>query len=268
MTLTLASFSGGKDSTAMVVRMLELGERLDEVVFCDTGMEFPAMYAHIEKVKTYVEESGVKFTTLKGDLSFRELFIERPIESSKYGHSYHGYGWPGMYIRWCTKHFKTEVISRYLKGVEHVMCVGLASDEMKRIARPSNQKDRHPLAEWGWTEEMCLGYCYGKGYDWYDPETGKGLYELFDRTSCWLCPFGKVDYYRTLRHYYPELWLQIGNMESELRSRRIEDGMTLPVTWRYTPRRSWQEMDDRFAMEDMGILPRKLDDFFTLEASE
>lgn len=30
MTLTLASFSGGKDSTAMVLRMIERGERLDD----------------------------------------------------------------------------------------------------------------------------------------------------------------------------------------------------------------------------------------------
>lgn len=55
MTKVLASFSGGKDSTAMVLRMIELGERLDKVVFCDTGMEFPAMYDHIAKVREYVE---------------------------------------------------------------------------------------------------------------------------------------------------------------------------------------------------------------------
>ena len=40
----VASFSGGKDSTAMVLRMLEIGEQLDEVLFCDTYMEFPEPY--------------------------------------------------------------------------------------------------------------------------------------------------------------------------------------------------------------------------------
>ena len=43
--------SGGKDSTAMVLRMIEMGEHIDEVVSCDTYKEFPAMYRHIEKVK-------------------------------------------------------------------------------------------------------------------------------------------------------------------------------------------------------------------------
>jgi tRNA(Ile)-lysidine synthase TilS/MesJ len=38
---TVVSFSGGKDSTAMLLKMLELGEPIDEVVCCDTYKEFP-----------------------------------------------------------------------------------------------------------------------------------------------------------------------------------------------------------------------------------
>ena len=40
----VVSFSGGKDSTAMLLRMIELKETINEVIFCDTGMEFPEMY--------------------------------------------------------------------------------------------------------------------------------------------------------------------------------------------------------------------------------
>ena len=47
----IVSFSGGKDSTAMLLHLLELGEPIDEILFCDTTMEFPEMYVHIEKVK-------------------------------------------------------------------------------------------------------------------------------------------------------------------------------------------------------------------------
>ena len=35
---------GGKDSTAMLLHMLELGMPVNEVVNVDTGMEFPEMY--------------------------------------------------------------------------------------------------------------------------------------------------------------------------------------------------------------------------------
>lgn len=47
----VVNFSGGKDSTAMLLGMLEKGERIDEVMNCDTYKEFPEMYRHIEKNK-------------------------------------------------------------------------------------------------------------------------------------------------------------------------------------------------------------------------
>ena len=50
----IVQFSGGKDSTAMLLMMLEKGMPVDEIIFCDTGKEFPAMYDHIEKVHTYI----------------------------------------------------------------------------------------------------------------------------------------------------------------------------------------------------------------------
>lgn len=49
--LNVISFSGGKDSTAMLLRMLEEGMPVDLIIYCDTGLEFPAMYDHIAKVE-------------------------------------------------------------------------------------------------------------------------------------------------------------------------------------------------------------------------
>ncbi|MEG0261382.1 MAG: phosphoadenosine phosphosulfate reductase family protein [Oscillospiraceae bacterium] len=43
-------FSGGKDSAAMLLMMLEKKMSIDLILFCDTGFEFPAMYEHITKV--------------------------------------------------------------------------------------------------------------------------------------------------------------------------------------------------------------------------
>lgn len=267
MTLTVASFSGGKDSTAMVLRMIEKGERLDKVVFCDTGMEFPAMYAHIAKVKEHVEASGVEFVTLTPDHTFEYLLMEKPIDSKKHG-LYHGYSWPGMQMRWCTRHLKADVQCRYCRelrestGEDIVTCTGLAADEAKRLERQNNRGHRHPLAEWGWTEDMCLGYCYGKGFDWYDPSIGKGLYEIFSRTSCWICPLGTIDNFRQLRRWYPDLWARIGEMEAEIKAQRErESDRCVANAWRYTPRRSWQELEDRFARKDQGLDCKSLEDF-------
>ena len=70
----IVSFSGGKDSTAMLLHLLELGEPIDEILFCDTTMEFPEMYVHIEKVKKDIERYGVKFTTLNPPHDFEYFY--------------------------------------------------------------------------------------------------------------------------------------------------------------------------------------------------
>lgn len=253
----VASFSGGKDSTAMVLRMIELGEQLDEVVFCDTGYEFPAMYDHIAKVREAVESASVRFTVLKSEISFDDYFLAKPINSDAVG-TYHGYGWPKSNMRWCTAFLKTRLIDRHLKGREVIQCTGLAADELKRLQRQNNLRHRHPLVDWGWSEAMCLGYCYGKGYDWYDPSVGKGLYELFDRTSCWICPFGRLDAFRKLRKHYPELWEKIGRMEFDLRQSRESEGLPSNAMWAYKSPTTWKQFDSRFAAEDSALESQKV----------
>ncbi len=44
----IVSFSGGKDSTAMLLMVIEYGMQIDDIIFCDTGKEFPEMYEHIK----------------------------------------------------------------------------------------------------------------------------------------------------------------------------------------------------------------------------
>lgn len=47
------SLSGGKDSTAMLLLMIERGMPIDAVISADTGMEFPEMYEHLAKVDAW-----------------------------------------------------------------------------------------------------------------------------------------------------------------------------------------------------------------------
>ena len=49
--MNIVSFSGGKDSSAMLLRMVELNYDIDYVIFADTILEFPEMYEWIDKIE-------------------------------------------------------------------------------------------------------------------------------------------------------------------------------------------------------------------------
>lgn len=78
----VVSFSGGKDSTAMLLKMTELGMPIDCILFCDTGLEFPAMYEHIKSVEKRI---GKNITIVRANESFylelsgRTVKIEREM---------------------------------------------------------------------------------------------------------------------------------------------------------------------------------------------
>ena len=66
----VVSFSGGKDSTAMLLKMIEEKIDIDCVLFCDTGLEFPQMYEHIDKVE---RETGIHITRVKAVVLCQDL---------------------------------------------------------------------------------------------------------------------------------------------------------------------------------------------------
>ena len=57
------SLSGGKDSTCMLLMMIEKQMPIDVVLFADTGMEFPEMYGHLEQLEKHLQrERGLSIT--------------------------------------------------------------------------------------------------------------------------------------------------------------------------------------------------------------
>ena len=202
----IVSFSGGKDSTAMLLRMLEEGMTVDEILFCDTGKDFPDMSEHIEKVNTYIKEHYNKtITKLQSEKPFDYYMFEHKKTRGK-NKGKKGYGWATMRCRCCTTILKNNVINKYLSNYkdDYVEYIGIAYDELKRI-----KDKKYPLVDWKMTEKDCLEYCYNKGFNW------NGLYEHFDRLSCWCCPLKNQKELKILYTYYPELWQELKQMDEK-----------------------------------------------------
>lgn len=247
----MVSFSGGKDSTAMLLHMMELGMQIDEVLYCDTYMEFPAMIRHVEKIKKLVEDSGIKFVTLKNPMSFKYLLLEhqpkrRQSTLEKIGGNKKGYSWPGSRSRWCTSKLKTDLVEKYKKEMNKkydvIGYVGIAADEQYRLERDINKIDKHPLVDWNWTESDALKYCYDHGFDW------DGLYKIFERVSCWCCPLQSLHDLRGLWKNFPTLWNELIELDGKTWRRFRADYSVAQLTARF-------ELEERFESEGKSINP-------------
>lgn len=104
------SLSGGKDSTALLLLLLEKNMPIDAVLYADTGMEFPEMEAHIAKLDELLfRERGLHITTLRHPHDFEWMMFEAPLfkksaimRRMEKKMPLTGYGWPGHKVRWCT----------------------------------------------------------------------------------------------------------------------------------------------------------------------
>ena len=230
--LYVASLSGGKDSTAMVLRLVEEKYPLDMVLFCDTGLEFPEMYRHLEKLETFLP---VPLVRLRAEKSFEHYFLEyMPKRRNPALAGVKGFSWAGPRNRWCTGMMKINVINRYLKELQEkyevIQYIGIAADEPKRI-----REHRYPLVEWGMTEKDCLEYCYARGYDW------EGLYEIFGRVSCWCCPLQPLQELRILRKRFPELWEKLLDWQIKTWRKFKEDFTVQELELRFQLEEEWLE---------------------------
>lgn len=206
----IASCSWGKDSTAMVLKLIEMSYPLDEVLFYDTGMEFKSIYSVRDSILPILESNGIKYTELKPDNSFLFDMMVRPKKKRKTGQIVYGDEWCGK-CRWQT-FIKQRICNKYT-GSDNIVYVGIASDENKRLQHLDSFK-RAPLAEWNMTEKDCLEYCYKNDIHWY--EDGIDLYSVLDRVSCWCCQNKNLKELKNIYLFLPQYWGMLKGLQSRI----------------------------------------------------
>jgi 3'-phosphoadenosine 5'-phosphosulfate sulfotransferase (PAPS reductase)/FAD synthetase len=265
----------GKDSTAMLIEMLERRIPIHSIVTYDTGWEYQELKAHIAQVEA---QTGLRVWRLHPRLPFEYWMTARPIRSNKTAlakllpkelrqrwedaREYNdmppiprtkkaivnqlagkihriGNGWPGPNWRWCTR-LKMDAITYYCKPIPNaVSCVGIAADEQDRIKDNAHIKEKSQIPKWYPLEEWGRTQEDNLQKCFARGFTFGGIYEERKRLSCYCCPLQPVDHLKLLRRTHPHHWDNMRRMESEIiRNWGFKDHFTV------------QDYEDRFARED------------------
>jgi 3'-phosphoadenosine 5'-phosphosulfate sulfotransferase (PAPS reductase)/FAD synthetase len=192
------AFSGGKDSTAMLLRMIELNEQIDNIYFANTGLEYPEMYKYIKMIEKHINR---KITFVQPNTSFWHWFYGNWTRGNKTNEIR---GFPMVLTHgFCCRELKVKPLEK-LKQKGDITCLGICIDEGWRVQNDKNL--RYPLIEWKWTEDHCNYYLKEKKLE-------NPLYKRLSRTGCWLCPKQSIESLHYLYDNYPLLWNHLKKLE-------------------------------------------------------
>ena len=218
----IASWSGGKDSTAMIDIMLREKMPLDYIVFMDTLMEFDEMYSYIEKVSEYWRARySVEIVILKPtQKDFIDGYILSKIKYCREDKNKNKVGMIKGFLNptesFCAWRRETKVYpyNRWLKqfdGEEITTYIGFTKDEAHRCKADANQK--YPLYEMGMSDNDCQNYLK-------DREMENPLYKHFNRTGCRLCPYQSKRDWANIYKHYPKVWNEVKEITDLLKTKK------------------------------------------------
>ena len=203
--MNIVSFSGGKDSTAMLLMMVEKRIPVDRVIFADTTLEYPEMYGWIDKIEKLI---GLPIERIKPKKTWDEHFYGK-FTRGKYKGRMRGF--PFVIQKcWWNREAKYLLLDK-AHGKGNTVFIGIAKDEEKRTKAKQYDKPhldyKFPLCEWGMTEADCFKYLEENGL--FHP------LRHMKRTGCWLCQKQSKYSLLILMQEYPDLWAKLKKYEAD-----------------------------------------------------
>jgi 3'-phosphoadenosine 5'-phosphosulfate sulfotransferase (PAPS reductase)/FAD synthetase len=228
--VNVLAFSGGKDSTALSLRLAEEGWEYVHF-FTPTGRELPECIDHIARI---VAMTGRKLVVRTAGTGLKGL-----IE---------GYNaLPNSNQRWCTRKLKIEPAKAFL--LQHpgsMLLVGLRADEEEREGMFGDFASyRYPFREWGWGEKEVFAYLDARGVT------------VPDRTDCDWCYDQRLGEWWRLWKEHPERYAEAERLEEMTgHTFRSETRDTWPAALKAL--REWFEAGDIPTRGKHGIIPLPL----------
>lgn len=175
--MEIVAYSGGKDSTAMALRLEEVAPNPNRMfLYTPTGDELPPMFEHINNMKNII---GKHRFFEPPNLSLTALIQEQNCI-------------PNYRMRFCTRILKIEpcieILSRF---VNPILFVGLRADEeLRKGLYDERVKTVYPLRDWGWNKQDVFDYLKHRNIN------------IPERTDCALCYYQRlIDWYRLWNKY-------------------------------------------------------------------
>ena len=195
----VVGLSGGKDSTALALWLVENEPREYEFICNETGNELPEMQAHWARLEVLL---GQPLKRVRHTADLLQLCEEQQAL-------------PNFRMRWCTRILKIEPTIAYMGALPEgsVLYVGLRADEEpRRGIFGEDMTIRFPMREQGWTEADVWRYLAKKGVS------------IPDRTDCALCPYQRLEEWKALWESHPDKWAQGVALEKRIGHTFRSDG--------------------------------------------
>lgn len=215
-TMYIASWSGGKDSTASIILAHEHGEPLDLIIFSEVMFDKEIsgeLPEHIDFVKNKAiplfGKWGYKVKILHSEKNYIDIFMREPTRGKYFGTGLRA-GFPMAGKCTVNREAKIKPINDFLKQIcqyKITQYIGIAIDEPKRLERLDGVKTSL-LEKYGYTEQMAYDLCVK--YELLSP-----VYNFTKRGGCWFCPNARKKELRHLRDCHPELWQRLMDLEDE-----------------------------------------------------
>lgn len=241
----IASFSGGKDSTASIILAHEHNEPLDLIIFSEVMFDKKnsgELPEHIDFIKnkciSLFESWGYETKILHANKTYMDYFLHTVRNSRKQERNGKMAGFPMAGKCAINRDCKMKAINKFYSTVkdEFTQYIGIAIDEpvrLDRVARTANQISL--LQKYKYTEQMAFDLC--KKYDLLSP-----IYDFAPRGGCWFCPNARDCELRHLRNNHRDLWDKL--LELENTPNLIGD------KWNILTQTSIHDKEEQFMWED------------------
>ena len=193
----VVALSGGKDSTALALRLKELNPNVEYTfVYTPTGDELPEMEEHWRKLEELL--GGITKLSSK---TLEQLVDEMGML-------------PNFKRRFCTLKLKIEPFFDFMNKCppNSIMYVGLRADEPDRVGSILDKDDKfkleYPFRSWGWGLSEVTEFLHCRGVT------------IPERTDCGACFFQRIDEWKTLYEKYPDRYQRYVAMENRVSKRR------------------------------------------------